>query len=515
MRELNEFSNFISTVVEAGKITDYDKASKDFYDYRAKKLGKTASELMTTSGGQFVTRADRLNQDKVDAALGPGFKAGSKEANLALAQKFRGQQPQLDQPGQGAKPTPGGGVASAVKGAENLTPYSTAADVAGLSALGAAAGQFLPKVGGTIAKAVPGLNVAYQGADALRRASLGDVTGSAISAAGAVPALGIPAIAAQAVRDKYRTGSFFPSDEELKTAVDRDRGVAPTPATKSEPQAATPKLKEGNKQMNKKQLKKRLEKLEETKIQMVQGMHDRAVAEGKIDAAARFAKMLRGLGGGAEALPASTIRKGGQTFDKVRGVDSELKYFNPATRDVKSLDDIKNIGNKPPAVWRKGGDAGATTTATKTATKAGGAADDVASAAAKGGKPLSRTASTLAGAAGGALIGYGLGMGGDDKKPEPDPGPGPEPGPRPTPPKPTPDKDQIRGPAHGPGGEEQAQYTDLINKEFSKDKDSDNSRSDSTTDKDSLADRYGADSYVAKVAEGLDDLRRLAGLAKK
>ena len=508
MKELHEFSNFINAIVEAEKITDYDNASKDFYDYRAKKLGKTASELMTTSGGQFVTRADRLNQAKVDAALGPGFKAGSKEANLALAQKFRGQPPQPDQSGQGAKPTPGGGVASAAKGAENLTPYSTAADVAGLSALGAAAGQFLPKVGGTIAKAVPGLNVAYQGADALRRASLGDVTGSAISAAGAVPALGIPAIAAQAVRDKYRTGSFFPSDEELKTAVDRDRGVAPT-------SSAAPKLKEGNKQMNKKQLKKRLEKLEETKIQMVQGMHDRAVAEGKIDAAARFAKMLRGLGGGAEALPASTIRKGGQTFDKVRGVDSELKYFNPATRDIKSLDDIKNIGNKPPAVWRKGGDAGATTTATKTATKAGGAADDVASAAAKGGKPLSRTATALGSAAGGALIGYGLGMGGDDKKPEPDPGPGPEPGPRPTPPKPTPDKDQRRGPAHGPGGEEQAQYTDLINKEFSKDKDSDNSRPDSTTDKDSLSDRYGADSYVAKVAEGLDDLRRLAGLSKK
>jgi hypothetical protein len=152
----------------------------------------------------------------------------------------------ISQGSQGAKPSPTAApVAAAVKGAENLTPYSTAADVAGITGLAAAAGQFLPKVGGTIAKAVPGLNVAYQGADALRRASLGDTTGSAISAAGAVPALGLPAVAAQAVRDKYRTGSFFPSDEELKTAVDKDKGVTATPAT--------PKLKEGNTPMDRKQ----------------------------------------------------------------------------------------------------------------------------------------------------------------------------------------------------------------------------------------------------------------------
>ena len=507
---------------------NWDRASKDYYDMREKKLGKTASQLASASQGQFATRADRLDQAKVDAALGPGFKAGSREANLALLQKFRGQQPQPvqpaqpDQSGQGGKPGPTPSPAvPAARGAENLTPYTTAADVTGTAGLAAAAGQFLPKVGGVVAKAVPGLNVAYQGADALRRASIGDTTGSAISAAGAVPVLGIPAIAAQAVRDKFRTGSFFPSDEELKTAVDRDRGVAPTPAATPAPQAATPQVKEGIK-MNKKQLKKRLEKLEETKSQVLQGMHDRAIAEGKFDAAARFAKMLRGLGGGAEALPASTIRKGGQTFDKVRGVDSELKYVNRASpTDIKSLDDIKNIGTKPPAVWRKGGDAGATTTATKAA----GAADDVAAAAAKGGKPLGRGTTAALAALGGGAVGLGLGMMGKDDKPQPDPTPtppvppGPGPAPRPTPPKPTPDKPEKDDPFDlrpvKPSVDDTPGSEDWLRRRVNQPTTTTDTTKP-TDDANDLADKYGADSYVAQaMKEDLDDIKWLAGLSKK
>lgn len=55
--------------------------------------GVTGSKLAQTSGGQFMNRADRTNQAKVDAALGPGFKAGSAAANLALAKKFSQPQP--------------------------------------------------------------------------------------------------------------------------------------------------------------------------------------------------------------------------------------------------------------------------------------------------------------------------------------------------------------------------------------------------------------------------------------
>lgn len=366
----------------------------------------------------------------------PGGGTYTVQKGDTLSKIARQQSGGAAQSGRGAKPRPTAApVAAAVKDAENLTPYSMTADVAGVTGLAAVAGQFLPKVGGTIAKVVPGLNTVYQGADALRRASLGDYTGSAISAAGAVPVLGLPAVAAQAVRDKYRTGSFFPSDQELKTAVDKNKG------TKSTVDASN--LKEDNKIMNKKQLKKRLEKLEETKFQMIQRMHDRAIAEGKADAAIRFGKMLRGLGGGADALPASTIRKGGQTFDKVRGVDSELKYVNRVNpKDIKSLDDIKNIGDRKPAVWRKGGP-GAASSAEQTAVGST-RASRLAGAAEKTGKPLGRGTTAAIAATGGGLIGYGFGMGDND-----DQGPKPTivPDPKPTPPRVRPPSDNLPSPS--------------------------------------------------------------------
>jgi len=327
---------------------------------------------------------------------------------------------------QGAKPSPTAApVAAAVKGADNLTPYSTAADVAGVTGLAAAAGQFLPKVGGVIAKAVPGLNVAYQGADALRRASLGDVAGSAISAAGAVPVLGIPAVAAQAVRDKYRTGSFFPSDDELKTAVDKDKGIAATPAVS---QDTTPKLKESDIPMNNK-LQNRIKKLEEEKAQLIKTLED------KFGAGLAALRQMRGYGDNAANLVKKSVTGDvplSRNFGKLPA-DSKgnpVKDFNPygnAGTGVKTAD----TAVKPSAVWRKGQTAPAASTAAKTA----GAADNVA-AAAKGGKPLSRTATALAAAAGGGLIGYGLGSGEKGQGPLPTPDTTPTIDPTPRPPKP-------------------------------------------------------------------------------
>ena len=69
------------------------------------RQGTVGADLAKTSGGQFTSRADRTNQAKVDAALGPGFKAGSKEANLALQQKFK----QPAAPAAPAQTTSGGG----------------------------------------------------------------------------------------------------------------------------------------------------------------------------------------------------------------------------------------------------------------------------------------------------------------------------------------------------------------------------------------------------------------------
>lgn len=51
--------------------------------------GKVGAELQRTSGQTFMSRADRLDQAKVNKVLGTGYKAGSAEANLALAKHYR------------------------------------------------------------------------------------------------------------------------------------------------------------------------------------------------------------------------------------------------------------------------------------------------------------------------------------------------------------------------------------------------------------------------------------------
>jgi len=479
MKEIKQFNSYLNLITEGGYIpgqpnfadqikippnsqqpppvVDYDSASKKYYAQREKKLGKTGSDLMSLSQGQFGSKADRLDQAKVDSVLGAGkYQAGSKEANLALLQHFK-QNPAV--PGQGAKPSvpapqPAAPVTAAVKGAENLTPYSKAADVAGLTGLAATAGQFLPKIGGTIAKAVPGLNVAYQGADALRRASLGDYAGSAISAAGAVPVLGLPAVAVQAARDKYRTGSFFPSDQELKTAVDKDKGVAATPDA--------PKLKEGNKPMDRKQkLKHKIKRLEEDKAQLIKTLED------KFGAGLAALRQMRGYGNEVSNIVKRT-RTGDIDLPKVFG----RQPVGPVDSMGNPLKDIKYNQAKDPAVWRRG-ERGVVPKATPAAPKA----EPVAPKATvttepvpkTGGKPLSRAATAAAAAVGGGLIGYGLADKDDGQGPKPTvdptpgpvptPGPGPRPGPSPSPNKPAEDDPYDLQPVKpsarpGPGSEQ-------------------------------------------------------------
>jgi hypothetical protein len=54
------------------------------------------SELGRLSGGEFASRADRLNQAKVDAILGTGYKAGSAAANTALRDYYKDNPPRSD-----------------------------------------------------------------------------------------------------------------------------------------------------------------------------------------------------------------------------------------------------------------------------------------------------------------------------------------------------------------------------------------------------------------------------------
>jgi len=63
---------------------------------RGPQQGVVGSELGRLSGGEFASRADRLNQAKVDAILGTGYKAGSAAANTALRDYYKANPPMSD-----------------------------------------------------------------------------------------------------------------------------------------------------------------------------------------------------------------------------------------------------------------------------------------------------------------------------------------------------------------------------------------------------------------------------------
>jgi hypothetical protein len=269
--------------------------------------------------------------------------------------------------------------------------------------------------------------------------------------------------------------------------------------------------------MNKKQLQKRIGRLEETKKQLVQNLHETALLKERFGAAARFANMLRGLGGGAEALPASVMRRSGQTFDAVPRppgstfAGNELKYVNRADpKDIRSYSDMKNIGDKKPAVWRKGEAPPAP------AVSAAGKADDVAAAAAKGGKPLGRATTAALSALGGAAAGYGLGKLGD-KDQGPMPTPDPEPVKPPKPPKPPgPEPSPVKPPVDKPSDQETPDtYWDNRGKDKLDTKPDDVSTTPSDNiDVDATVARDRIQQMVNRNNESLDRLKLLAGLKK-
>lgn len=63
---------------------------------RRPQQGVVGSELGRLSGGEFASRADRLNQARVDDILGPGYKAGSAAANTALRDYYKANPPESD-----------------------------------------------------------------------------------------------------------------------------------------------------------------------------------------------------------------------------------------------------------------------------------------------------------------------------------------------------------------------------------------------------------------------------------
>lgn len=96
------------------------------------------------------------------------------------------------------------------------------------------------KAGGKfLGKALPGVGLALAAQDAYSRQQAGDTTGAAISAAtgaaSSIPVVGTAAsligTGVQAIRDKMRTGSWMPDEQEIATAVAKDGTAQPAPAT--------------------------------------------------------------------------------------------------------------------------------------------------------------------------------------------------------------------------------------------------------------------------------------------
>lgn len=416
MKEITQFNNYVNSIVEAAP------AWKDVYTANKGVIADPnkiyPGQKLTLPGGGTYTVKPGDSLSKIAQSTGQSSGQGAKRTTPKAAPATPAQ------PEQPSKlPSSQQKAQSQLQTADDFV--RAMANAATFGYADKAAAWLASKTGGKDYETELGKEYGKSAAAGQRSpiaSTAGEITGMVAS----------PAFAGGAKLTAAGLSKLAPQAGNLsKFVAGTAGGLAADTAAEKIAQKADPNnpwLKEGNKKMKSKEFLRK------------------TTQEGKAGA---FGKIVSQLGGGAEALPASTLRKSGKTFDKVRGVDSELKYVSRTDpKDIKSLDDIKKIDTKPPAVWRKGGDTGVSSAASKTA----GAVDDVAATAAKSSKPLSRTASTLAGAAGGGLIGYGLASGEKGEAPMPTPPdaePGPSPTPqRPSPPRPTPAKPESEKPAY-------------------------------------------------------------------
>ena len=106
-----------------------------------------------------------------------------------------------------------------------------------------------------IGRFIPGVGAALGAYDAYGRAKQGDWAGAGLSALGGaaslIPGIGTAAslgiAGAQALRDKQRTGSYMPGDDEIAAGVAKDAAAQPTataaaPAAAPTPAGADPKV---------------------------------------------------------------------------------------------------------------------------------------------------------------------------------------------------------------------------------------------------------------------------------
>ena len=114
---------------------------------------------------------------------------------------------------------------------------------------GKAAGV-LGKAGKFLGKALPGVGLAAGAYDVYARQQAGDTTGAALSgaatAAGQIPVIGTAAslglAGVQAIRDKMRTGSWMPDEDEIKAASAGQTAQQPAQAQAQVPPGGDPKV---------------------------------------------------------------------------------------------------------------------------------------------------------------------------------------------------------------------------------------------------------------------------------
>lgn len=166
--------------------------------FEAPAQGVTGQKLAQTSGGQFMNRSDRLNQAKVDAALGGAinpatgkpYVAGTAAANQALAKKFSQPAAVAAAPAPTANVPASSADNEALKGrtiANAMNPPAAAANP-GTAAAGVAFNQAAGSSTGTTATSTVPANQALDAGEEIVNAPAADTRGAAAMASRSAPA---------------------------------------------------------------------------------------------------------------------------------------------------------------------------------------------------------------------------------------------------------------------------------------------------------------------------------------
>lgn len=229
----NIFTGILLNELSTDKLAKYKTAAgadatKSDQEGNFKRGDKRFSGIVKATNKQFANDAKKVKlpetEDDDDDYVEP------PESTLNKARTAAGM--------AGLALTPALAAQTVGAGANALSKPAVAASAAKLA--GNLGGRLLPAAGA----ATSGLSAAY-------RAKMGDYTGSAIDAASGaasfVPGLGtagaILGIGTNLVRDRYNTGSFFPTDEEMLKAYSKKPDAQVAQAAKSTAPAAAPTAK--------------------------------------------------------------------------------------------------------------------------------------------------------------------------------------------------------------------------------------------------------------------------------